>query len=317
MRIASLLPSTTEIVYALGRGDDLVARTHECDHPEAARAVKPVTSDLLDRKLPAAEIDQAVTTGMRDEHTIYQLDAAALRSLEPDVVLTQSLCGVCAVPTTMVHEALCVMPAQAQIVSADPTTLEGVLASIIDIGTAIGEEAEARTLAARLRSRLNWIASTVEPLDRPRVAIIEWPDPLYAPGHWVPDMVEAAGGSNCFGASGEPSRRVTIDDLATARPDVIVLGFCGFNLYETQARFRELTANPKWERATRHAQIFAVDGSAFVSRPGPRVVEGVELLAWALHRPHPDMKPAVGAGAKLIEAGWVDLSALPVREAVA
>lgn len=314
MRIASLLPSATEIIFALGKGQDLVARTHECDFPPEAEGVPAVTTDLIAGGLPASSIDAAVAQGVTDSHTIYELDEAALLQAGPDIVITQSLCGVCAVATEQVEAAMCTMPDAAEVASTDPRDLEGVLEGIIEIGVAVGAESEGKAMAARFRSRLHWLASILEKRDALRVAVIEWPDPLYAPGHWVPDMVEAAGAIAVLGVAGKPSYRIELDDLAAARPEVIVLAFCGFDLYETQGRFRELTSHPGWPGAARHARVFAVDGSAYFSRPGPRLMDGIEILAWALHRPHAGLRPPVGRGAELIEAGWVDLASLPLLE---
>jgi iron complex transport system substrate-binding protein len=204
------------------------------------------------------------------------------------------------------------MPPKSRVVSSDPHSLDEILTSIIEVAAAAGRAQEGRALAARLRSRLHWVTSIVTELDAPRVAVIEWPDPLHAPGHWVPEMVEVAGGINVLGGVERSTKPITLDDLAKARPDVIVAAFRGFSLYETQAHFKQLAADPGFAHVTRSARIFAVDGSAFLGRPGPRVVEGIELLAWSLHRPHPRLRPPVGRGAKLIEAGWVDVSSLPL-----
>ncbi len=312
MRIVSLLPSSTEIVFALGKGAQVVGRSHECDFPPDAAPIPAVTADFLPSHLPAASIDAAVARGRAQEFTIYRLDQDALRACEPDVILSQSLCGVRAVPSHLIEEAATSLPKRPLVVGTDPHTLEDVLQSFITIGVAVGAEAEGRALAARIRSRLHWLAAVVSDRDRPRVAVLEWPDPIYTGGHWVPDMVDWAGGSAVLGTAGVPSRRIGIDDLGWARPDVVVLAFCGFDLYQAQARVRQLTAHPGWQEATRHARVVAIDGSSYLSRPGPRLIQGIELLAWVLHQPHSSLRPAVGRGALLIEAGWVDVSSLPV-----
>ncbi len=294
-------------------GDGVVARTHECDFPQDAAQIPPVTSSLIQTGLPSALIDKAVRASVTDAHTIYAIDEEALAGTTPDLVVAQSLCSVCAVDTATVER--CSMPSAAAVASFDPTNLEEVLASIGDIAAVAGAGATGQAIVARLRSRLHRLTSLVTELEPPRVAVIEWPDPLYAPGHWVPEMVEAAGGINVFGTSGQASQPTTVAELAAAQPDVIVLAFCGYNLYETQARFKELTANPDFVEATRFARTFAVDASAYFSRPGPRLVDGIELLAWALHRCHPRLQPPVGRGAKLIEAGWADVASLPLSAA--
>lgn len=307
MRIASLLPSATEILFALDRGPQVVGVTHECDHPAGAQNLPILTTNLLGSVDAARDIDDAVAASVRDRHTIYRLDEIALAAADPDLVVTQSLCEVCAVPALAVHDALCSMPRRARIVESNPTTLAGVMESILSIAEAANAEPRGRQLVADLSRRLDRVATAVAARPRPRVAVVEWPDPVFAPGHWIPDMVASAGGINVLGASGRPSRRIPMEALVASQADVIVLGFCGYGLHDTQVRLRELAALDGWAEATRHARLLAVDGSAYFSRPGPRLVDGVELLAWALHRPA-ELRPAVRLGAELIEAGWVDVA---------
>ncbi|MGH8936101.1 MAG: cobalamin-binding protein [Acidimicrobiia bacterium] len=293
MRIVSLLPSATEILFAVGAGDQVVGVTHECDFPPEARGLPVVTEDLLPGGLSAVEIDRAVAAGVRDRHTIYRLDEELLRGLEPDVVVTQALCEVCAVPTRLVEQAVCSMPRAARVVSSDPPDLEGIFVSMREIGAVVGADTEPGL--APLRVRLAQVRELVEGLPQPRVAVLEWPDPPYAPGHWVPDMVEAAGGRSVLGSSGRPSRRVTWKEVLDSRPEVVVLAFCGFDLAETVRRADEIEGEP-WRRLTESVEVMAVDGSAYFSRPGPRVVDGVELLAWLLHKPD-DLQPPPGGAA--------------------
>ncbi len=313
MRIVSLVPSATEILFAVGKGSEIVGRTHECDHPPAAQRIPTVTSDLLDKELPPDAIDAAVAAATRDAHTIYRLDADGLRSLEPDLVVTQSLCAVCAVPEPAVSDALCTMPGDARVLAADPQRLEDVWESVVTIASAAGAPEAGAALAGRIRRKLARLRALVAGRDRPRVAVIEWPDPPYAPGHWVPDMVTAAGGMSVFGDPGVPSRRAELEAVAAQRPELVVLAFCGYDLLQTQARLRDLASHPGWKAVARRARVVAVDGSAYFSRPGPRLADGVGLLAWAMHGLHPDLQPPPGRGAELIEAGWVDLAALPAR----
>lgn len=294
MRIVSLLPSATEILFAVGAGDQLVGVTHECDFPPEAGELPEVTEDLLPTGLSAVEIDRAVAGGVRDRHTIYRLDEKLLRALEPDVVVTQALCEVCAVPTRLVEQAVCSMPRAARVVSSDPRDLEEIFASIREIGAVVGAD-DSEALLASLRDRLARVRQLVEGLPQPRVAVLEWPDPPYAPGHWVPDMVEAAGGRSVLGSSGRPSRRVSWKEVLESRPEMVVLAFCGFDLAETLRRADEIEGEP-WRRLTESVDVMAVDGSAYYSRPGPRVVDGVELLAWLLHQPD-DLQPPPGGTA--------------------
>ncbi len=307
MRIVSLLPSATEILFAIGRGPNVVGVTHECDTPPAAAGLPRLTSNLLPPKQSARTIDAAVTASVRDAHTIYHLDTAVLAELRPDVVVTQSLCDVCAVSIDAVDRVLCSMPATTRVVDSNPTTLGDVLDSITHIGAAVGAEVQSRHVVDRLWRRIEAVAAAIGSRPRPRVAVVEWPDPVFAPGHWIPGMVTAAGGINVIGTPGTASHRIPMETLVEARPDMIVLAFCGFGLHETQLRLRELAALDGWSDAVRHARLIAVDGSAFFSRPGPRLIDGIELLAWVLHRPH-QLRPPVRRGAELIEAGWVDVA---------
>ncbi len=313
MRVVSLVPSATEILFAVGKGGHVVGRTHECDYPPEVRHLPAVTADLLPPDQPSAAIDEAVRAGLADHHTIYRLDAERLRGLEPDVVVTQRTCPVCAVPAAEVEEALCVMPRAARIVATDPHELDEVWESIVDVAEAVDAGTQGASLVGRIRRRLARLDRLLAGRRQPRVAVVEWPDPPYAPGHWVPGMVSAAGGEPVFGEAGAPSRPADLAELRDAKPDLIVLAFCGFDLLETQGRMRELARHDGWIDVARGARVVAVDGSAYFSRPGPRLVEGIGLLAWAMHRAHPELQPHPGRGAELIEAGWVDLAALPVR----
>lgn len=284
-RIVSLLPAVTETLFAIGRGDEVVGVTHECDHPAEAASRPAVTSDLLPHGLTSAQIDEAVVDSLGDVHTIYRLDEERLVELDPDLIVTQALCEVCAVPTARVKEAVCTMPRRARVLSSDPETLEGVLEGIVEIGQAVEAGDAARELVGELRTRIRTVERAVSGRPRPRTVVLEWPDPPYAPGHWVPDMVEAAGGQNALGESGRPSRRTSWEEVLEADPEVVVLGFCGFDLARTIERLEEIEGRPEWERLLSRARVVALDGSAYVSRPGPRLVDGVELLAWLLHRP--------------------------------
>jgi iron complex transport system substrate-binding protein len=277
VRIASLVPSTTEIVAALGCGDQLVARTHECDYPPEIAAVPAVTRDLLPAGLTAAEIDAAVAASVHDAHTIYALDADALRAQRPDVVLTQSTCAVCAVDRATV-DAACSLGG-AEVVSYDPRTLADILTGISDVAAAIGAAAAGERLVASMRARLGRVRERTAGVPRPRVAVVEWPDPVYAPGHWVPDQVEAAGGQNVFGDPGGSSVPSSVDELVAARPDLVVIACCGWDLPTNRRVLEQLSELSTWRAVFDASRVVAVDGSAHTSRPGPRVVDGVEVLA--------------------------------------
>lgn len=301
MRIVTLLPSATEIVFALGGGGDLVGVTHECDHPAAARDLPAVTEDLLAPGLTPAEIDAAVSSSVADAHTIYRLDADRLRAVNPDVVISQELCEVCAVATPAVVAAVCTLPGEARVVSSDPTDLDGLWATIREIGQAIGS-ATADDLVSRLQARIESVRHAVAGLERPRVAVLEWPDPPFVAGHWVPQMVEIAGGTNIVGRTGAKSVRVPWSDLAGSGPDIVVLAFCGFDIERTITHFADIAPTAEWQAFAGDARVVAVDGSAYFSRPGPRLVDGVEHLAFAFHgieRP-----PAAAHVAEHVDGIW-------------
>jgi iron complex transport system substrate-binding protein len=281
-RIVSLLPSATEIVCALGLADRLVAITHECDFPpEALVDVPRVTANRLPPEVSGSrEIDAAVRSTLTSGHGIYALDEARMAELEPDLILTQELCRVCAVAyPTVLEAARSAGGANGPlVVSLEPHSLTDVLATIEIVARLAGIERRGAEVVADLRRRL----AAIEPPHRsPRVAMIEWLDPPFAPGHWVPEQVERAGGRPVIGWAGEPSRELPWSAVAEADPEVIVLGLCGFDLATSLAEWKSfrppdpLTATTAW----RGGELWALDGSAYVSRPGPRLIDGIEILA--------------------------------------
>lgn len=281
-RIVSLLPSATEIVCALGLSDRLVAVTHECDFPPDALADVPrVTSSLLPAELRRSdEIDAAVRAAVGGGHGLYALDERLIGDLAPELILTQELCHVCAVAYPRVVEAARLAGGERgpMIVSLEPHSLTDVFASIGLVAELAGVPERGSKLVDRLSRRLNAIP---QPTTRRRVALVEWLSPLFAPGHWVPEQVERAGGASVFGEAGERSRESSWDALAEADPEVVVLGLCGFDLPRTVQEWRafEAPAPLAATRAWRDGQVWAIDGSAYVSRPGPRLIDGVEVLA--------------------------------------
>jgi iron complex transport system substrate-binding protein len=288
MKIASLLPSATEIVYALGLGDSLVGVTDECDYPPDA-VTKPVISRSglpQGRPLAAREIDAAVRERVDAQQPLYVLDQELLRREQPDVILTQDLCRVCAVPSGQVQRALeeLGLP-DAKVLSLDPTTLEGIVASIEAVGVILDRADEAKRIAALLRARIARVKEIATRLPTIRVFALEWSDPPFAGGHWVPEMVEAVGGVNLLGAKGEPSREVTWREIGDQTPEVIVFTPCGYYLEEAEEEAAGLFAQPDFAGtpAAREGNVFAVDATSFFSRPGPRIVDGLEILAWAVH----------------------------------
>jgi iron complex transport system substrate-binding protein len=292
VRIVSLLPSATEIVYALGLGDDLRAVTFECDHPPDARR-KPVvsTSAIADAgKLTAGEIDTAVRANVAAGQPLYRLDTERIAEIAPDVILTQDLCRVCAVPSGDVEAALDVIGCRAEVVSLDPSTLDDVIASIGAVGAATGTEAVADRLMDGLRARLASVREAVCDRPRPRVFPLEWSDPPFSAGHWVPEMVEAAGGTPLLTEPGRPSEQLAWAPIAAARPEVVVFMPCGYGLAAAAAEGAAFLGRAELASA---ARIIAVDADGCFSRPGPRLVDGVEALAAALH---PEVCPEPPAG---------------------
>lgn len=282
MRIVSLVPSGTEIVCALGAGDQLVGVTHDCDYPEWTRELPRVTRSTIPAGSTSREIDTRVReAGERGEST-FHLDAAALAELRPDLIVGQTLCAVCAVTLEQVPSALGSEP---RVVPLTGTSLEGVLADVERAAIALGRTDQGRELVAALRSRLAAVVSRVASLPRPRVVCLEWTDPLFNAGHWVPEQVALAGGRDVLGEPGVPSRVIEWDDVRAAEPEVLVVMPCGFGRERAASETRSLRALPGWDelRAVRDGRVHAVDGNAYFSRPGPRVVDGVELLASLLH----------------------------------
>jgi iron complex transport system substrate-binding protein len=280
MNIVSLLPSATEILFAVGAGEDVVAVTFECDHPREARERRIVSTSALPEGLGPAAIDAAVRARIAAGEDLYHLDRDALADLDADLVVTQDLCAVCAVDVSEVTAALEHLGCRADVLTTDPHDLEQVLASVLRIGAATGHEPEARSLVAGLRTRLDAVAVRVRGRARPRTVVLEWTDPPFAPGHWVPEMVEHAGGTCVLGRAGERSVPTTWAAVAAASPDVVVSAPCGFGLADSVRLGHELLATGTVPDGI---PVWAVDANASFARPGPRLVDGIEALAAILH----------------------------------
>ena len=274
MRIVSLLPSTTEILFAIGAGDDVVGVTFECDTPAEARTRTIVSTSAMPEGLAPAEIDAYVVAAVARGEDLYRLAEDALRDLDADLVVTQDLCAVCAVDVTTVDAALQHLGCRAEVLTVDPHTLDEVLDSVLLLGKATGHDIEAQDLVDGLRERLDAVRARVAGRPRPRVAVMEWTDPPYAPGHWIPEMVELAGGENVLGTAGAKSVRIDWDDLHAARPDVVVVAPCGYDRDGAQAQAAAIT-----DRLPAGVRVLAVDADGRWARPGPRLVDGVEELA--------------------------------------
>lgn len=288
MRLVSLLPSATEIVYALGLGDELVGVTFECDQPPSARAEKTVVVGGRDtRGMTPGEIDAYVKERLSAGGDLYTLHAGALAALAPELILTQDLCQVCALPSGQVSDALDYLGCRADVLSLDPYTLDEVLETFIQVGTRAGVPARAEALVAALRARLAAVAAAVAGRPRPRVAIVEWVEPPFTAGHWVPDLVTAAGGTPVAARPGARSVETTWAELAAAEPEIVLVTPCGFHLDGAAGQAASIV------RHFPGAQVWAIDGDALVVRPGPRLIEGVEAIASILH---PDAVPAAPPG---------------------
>jgi iron complex transport system substrate-binding protein len=285
-RIVSLLPSATEIVAALGLADRLVGRSHQCDFPVGVAALPALSSTKVRLDVSSGEIDRQVNEILARAVSVYDVDAERLRSLAPDVILTQTQCAICAVTPADLESALCEWTGRApRLVSLEPNELGEVWGDIRRVGEALGEAAAAEVVVAQLQARLAALSAEVAGAPRPRVAAIEWFDPLMAGGNWMPELIEAAGGESLFATAGQHSPWLAWADLAAGDPDVILLLPCGFRLEESLADLGSLTANPAWSalRAVRDGQVYAIDGHHYFNRPGPRLVESAEIVAEILH----------------------------------
>ncbi len=296
MRIVSLVPHATELLFALGLGDDVVAVTHECDYPAAAQGKPHVTKDKLPPGLSAAEIDAAVRRHTEDGQAIYELDEEALRELEPDLIVTQELCPVCAVSYDEVEAVAQTIATCPQVIALDPKTLGETMGDIRTLAQATGAREAAVDLVARQRARIDAVKIAVKDVsERPRVACIEWFDPVFVAGHWTPQLVEIAGGVDVLGMAGEHSEQVDWQAVAAAQPDIVVCMPCG---YDGPRSHLEATLFGH-ELAKLGAQrVVAVDASAMFSRPGPRLIDGLELLGHVLH---PKLIPATTQAALEVE----------------
>jgi iron complex transport system substrate-binding protein len=287
MRIVSLVPNGTEILFALGAGDLVVGVSHECDYPEEARRRPVLTGSALSPGMSAAEVDAAVSAQVGSGQSLYTLDEARIAELAPDVIVTQQLCPVCAVSTGQVDGAVRPLPRCPEVVSLDPRTLGDVFADIRRVGEITGRTAEASALVTELERRLEAVRAAVAERPRPRVLALEWLDPPFAGGHWVPEMIGLAGGIDAIAQPGDHSERLTWDRIAAVDPDVIVAMPCGFDEAGAREQIAAIADRPEWRslRAVREGRVHAVDANGCFSRPGPRLVDGIERLAAIFHAP--------------------------------
>ncbi|HEY1457443.1 MAG TPA: cobalamin-binding protein [Solirubrobacteraceae bacterium] len=297
VRIVSLVPHATELLFALGLGAQVVAVTHECDYPPQASERERVTRDVLPAGLNAAEIDAAVRERTLAGQAIYELDEDLLRALEPDLILTQALCPVCAVSYQEVAELAKSIPSHPRVIALDPRTLGETLGDVHTVAQATGRHEQGVDLVRAIAGRIDHVTLAVRGEPRPRVAALEWLDPVYVAGHWTPQLIELAGGEDVLGSPGEPSQTVSWETVAQAAPQIIVVMPCG---YDAPRAHREAALHAQWLARLNASQVIAVNASAYFSRPGPRLVDGLELLGHILH---PQSLPHAPA-----EALAVDLS---------
>lgn len=283
IRICSLLPSTTEIVCALGLKENLVGITHECDYPLGMDGIPIVTKSLIDHsESTSQQINRHISEAMHSGSGIYAIDNEALEIASPNLILTQELCEVCAVSYSMVEKSVNKLTGNQTVLSFEPSSIEGILDSIIEVGKQTNTESNAKALVHEARLRINRVKSRSSgSLSQPKVLGLEWLDPPFIGGHWVPEMIKIAGGKPALSLQKEPSKEVTWREIIDCSPDVIVLMVCGFDLHKTVSEFDLLKESEFWKKYS--GKIFAVDGSAYFSRPGPRIVDGIEILGEIIH----------------------------------
>jgi iron complex transport system substrate-binding protein len=280
MRIVSLVPHATELLFALGLGEQVVAVTHECDFPAGARELPQVTRDVLAGGLSAAEIDAAVRERTLRGEAIYELDGDALAALDPDLIVTQALCPVCAVSYDEVADLAKEMPSRPRVIALDPKSLGETFGDVRTLAQATQRRQEGVALIARTAARIDRVRLAVRGRDRPRVAALEWLDPPYVAGHWTPQLIELAGGQDVLGVAAEPSQQQSWEAVAAAEPEIVVVMPCG---YDAQRAHAEALEHADALAALGARKTVAVNASAYFSRPGPRLIDGLELLAHTLH----------------------------------
>jgi iron complex transport system substrate-binding protein len=300
MRIVSLVPHATELLFALGLGPQTVGVTHECDYPPEAAGRARVTRDVLPGGLSAGEIDAAVREQTLEGRAIYELDRAALTALEPNLIVTQALCAVCAVSHDDVIEVANEMKPRPRVIALDPHTFGETLGDIRTLAQATGRRDQGVELVARIAGRVDRVRLAVRGARRPRVAALEWFDPVYVAGHWTPQMIEMAGGEDILGMAGEHSETVPWEALAAGDPEIVVAMPCG---YDATRAAQEAALHERELRELGARRAVAVDASAYFSRPGPRLIDGLELLAKILHPERTQGIPGPPSGASIELAG--------------
>jgi iron complex transport system substrate-binding protein len=309
MRIVSLLPSATEIICALGLEDQLVGVTHECDYPPFVRQLPKVTHTLIPADAPSAEIDRLVRDRLRTSRALYTLDLPTLERLRPDLIVTQALCDVCAVAEEEVRAAACLLPHGPAVINLEPQTLPQVFAAVRRVAEAAGIDETAENVVRELAARVEAVTARADGLrHRPRVALLEWLDPPFSCGHWNPELVRLAGGVEGLGREGMPSRTLRWDEVIAWQPEVVFIACCGFGLERTMDDVPPLQSVPGWQDlpAVRWGRVYVTDGSQYFSRPGPRLVDSLEILAHALDPEAHPLPPELTAAARVINSAAVN-----------
>ena len=291
MRIVSLLPSATEILFALGLGEQVVGVSHECDFPPAARDKKVVIHSRIPKEASPAEIDRLVREFSARGESVYSVDAQALRSLSPDLIVTQDLCHVCAASPEDLAAVLATFESQPEVLSLNPLDLGDVWRDILIVGEQTFRPHAAEKLIESIGEKLGTLELQInsqeeQPAgDRPAIAFLEWLQPIYVGGHWVPEMIQLVGGRDAFGEPSRPSFRVTLEDVVAAQPDILIAAPCGYTARQACEEYRTLNFPAGWQSipAIRNGQVYALDANSYFSRPGPRLITGLEILAKLLH----------------------------------
>ena len=285
MKLVSFLPSATEILFELGVGDDILAVTHECNYPVEARAKPRVIHSSFDsQKMSSQEIDKKVIELVTSGKDIYILDEQVLKKANPDLIISQGICEVCSPYAREIDKAVTLLGGKPEVLVLDPKNLDDILGNIITVGNKVGRQEKAKDFVLQLEKRISRIKD-VPKISRPKVFCIEWLDPLFSAGHWVPQMVEIAGGINGISAIGDKSRRMNVDEITKFDPDIIVLMPCGFDVNRTILEYEKLSEDKQWQKikAVNRGEVYAVNANEYFSKPGPRTVTGLEILAKIIH----------------------------------
>ncbi|MGI0072664.1 MAG: cobalamin-binding protein [Nitrosotalea sp.] len=280
-RIVSLLPSATEILYELGVGNQVLAVTHECNYPSEAKTKPKVIHSSFDpQKMTSHEIDNKVSELVKTGQDIYVLDEKVLKKANPDLIVAQGICEVCSPYTREINRAITILNTKPEVLILDPKNLDDILQNILQIGEKVGRQKEAKELVAKLQTRINKVKNTKKGA-LPKVLCLEWLDPLFTAGHWVPQMVELAGGINGISTTGEQSRRMVLGEAVKYDPEIIILMPCGFDVERTILEYEKLLENKIWRKmkAVKEGKVYAVNANEYFSKPGPRTVTGLEILA--------------------------------------